>query len=268
MSDTSTPVIVTGMHRSGTSLLANLLLKAGVDMGRLLLEPDAGNRRGYFEDDDFVALHKEILADNGTSWFLDNAPAEFCVTDERAAQARRLIAIRADRSAWGWKDPRTALLLDFWVELLPNAKFVFIFRDAEQVVDSLRRRGDNKLIHQFHGAWPLRKLGFSTFRVRRAIDMWLRYNEEIVRFVKTHPEQSQVLSLASLQSQWPVFLGHMRETWGFNVKDIDVSSVLERKLLSTDVSWWIARTCRRRHDVEAMTKELLRLSSGGTLLHS
>ena len=44
------PIVVAGMHRSGTSLVAGYLQSLGVDMGARLLAADHANPRGYFED--------------------------------------------------------------------------------------------------------------------------------------------------------------------------------------------------------------------------
>jgi len=43
-------LILTGMHRSGTSLMASILQSAGVNVGKNLLEPDKRNPHGFFED--------------------------------------------------------------------------------------------------------------------------------------------------------------------------------------------------------------------------
>src|SRR5689334_14926006 len=57
----TSPIIVTGMHRSGTSLTASLLSAAGVNMGGNLLPADAHNPDGYFEDVEFLELNRTIL---------------------------------------------------------------------------------------------------------------------------------------------------------------------------------------------------------------
>ena len=56
--------IITGMHRSGTSLVARFLHLSGVDMGKEWIDPNEDNPLGYFEDADFVSLHQRILARN------------------------------------------------------------------------------------------------------------------------------------------------------------------------------------------------------------
>ena len=47
-------VIVLGMHRSGTSLIASILHLSGISMGKEFLRPDNGNPGGYFEDLEFL----------------------------------------------------------------------------------------------------------------------------------------------------------------------------------------------------------------------
>ncbi|MEL7418373.1 MAG: hypothetical protein AAGK10_07335 [Cyanobacteria bacterium J06555_3] len=47
---TNSVIIITGMHRSGTSLTASLLQSAGVYLGDRLMSADSGNAKGYFED--------------------------------------------------------------------------------------------------------------------------------------------------------------------------------------------------------------------------
>ena len=41
---------------------------------------------------------------------------------------------------WGWKDPRTTILLPFWQMLIPNLRFVIGVRNPLEVARSLRKR--------------------------------------------------------------------------------------------------------------------------------
>lgn len=56
------PIVVAGMHRSGTSMMAGLLARLGVQMGQTLIEPDPHNPLGYFEDADIVGFHQQAFA--------------------------------------------------------------------------------------------------------------------------------------------------------------------------------------------------------------
>lgn len=72
-------LVIAGMHRSGTSLLANLVARGGVDLGTHLLPGSKGNRRGHFEDVDLVEFHERCLERRGAGPFRppDEAVARF-----------------------------------------------------------------------------------------------------------------------------------------------------------------------------------------------
>ena len=88
--------IVTGSGRSGTSAVAKLLHTAGISVGRDLIEPDASNADGYFEERAVVAVNDRILRSAGLfEWFshatraqILNAAAEH-EADMPSAGARR-----------------------------------------------------------------------------------------------------------------------------------------------------------------------------------
>src|SRR3546814_8776754 len=58
----STALVVLGMHRSGTSALANALAAAGADPGERLVPGSPGNETGHWEDAFEVATHQRLLA--------------------------------------------------------------------------------------------------------------------------------------------------------------------------------------------------------------
>lgn len=159
-------LIITGMHRSGTSLTTSLLQSAGVYIGDRLMNSGNGNIKGHFEDLDFVDFHRQCLTQQGVNregWTTQN---NFAFTSEYLVQAKNLIESKNDRAIWGWKDPRTTLFLDAWQNLIPDIKFVFVYRPPWDVVDSLFRRGD--MIFKQDPAI--------------AIQTWISYNQTILEF--------------------------------------------------------------------------------------
>ena len=60
-------VIVTGMHRSGTSLCASLISLLGVDISDEI-EPTADNPSGHWERPELVQFHDRVLRTLGRSW--------------------------------------------------------------------------------------------------------------------------------------------------------------------------------------------------------
>jgi GT2 family glycosyltransferase len=146
----SSPVVVAGMHRSGTSLLASILSALSIDMGPALLPADSNNVRGYFEDVEFLQLQRAILSaccasnDGGhPDWgWTENETLDPTCFERFMPEASALIASRADRTVpWGWKDPRTTLLLNFWDRLVDDARYVLVYRFPWDVADSIQRLG-------------------------------------------------------------------------------------------------------------------------------
>jgi len=171
-------VVITGMHRSGTSLTASILASAGLDIGSHLLGADAANHRGHFEDVDFLLLHQRILSANGVSPDGFMAAGDPAVPPLMLTQARDFVETRRAKGvAWGWKEPRTVLFLDFWRRLLPEARFVFVFRRPWEVLDSLFRRGNTEF----------------TDNPRLALDVWCHYNERVLGFARREPEKCLVV---------------------------------------------------------------------------
>jgi hypothetical protein len=142
---TSPPVAIVGMHRSGTSMVANLLQQAGLNLGDAadLMPPAAENPEGFYEHLQFVKLNDEVLNVAGAAW--DCPPAAGFDWDDSAldsfrARARRLAVPLEERLPWGWKDPRTSLTLPFWRSAFGPLRIVAVVRNPLEVVTSLHRR--------------------------------------------------------------------------------------------------------------------------------
>jgi hypothetical protein len=156
----TTPVIVMGMHRSGTSLLVRLLHRLGLFCGWKL---HPVNHEAYF----FNELNDWMLRQAGGGWdqprVIDDVLAEpetrelivdylsFMMTSPRSVRylgPRRLLKYRGVMGLgepWGWKDPRNTFLLPLWLELFPDAKVIYVERNGIDVANSLKRRRDRTL---------------------------------------------------------------------------------------------------------------------------
>jgi hypothetical protein len=184
-------VIITGMHRSGTSLVASVLQHAGVNVGERLLGPAVGNRHGHFEDVDFYKFQDRLLARFGQSLVVQSPDALGEISPEEIKQARALIQQRKMHTLWGWKDPRTSLFLEFWHSLLPEAGYVFVYRHPVDVVLSLlRRASDLEAV-----ADPLAGL--------RA---WQVYNEALLRFYEQHSRVCYLCSTSGVVADTDQFV--------------------------------------------------------------
>jgi Sulfotransferase family len=149
-------VCIVGMHRSGTSMVTRLLNLCGLDLGaeQDLLGPDKGNPLGHFENIGFKSLDESLLAHFGGS--TDNPPdLEPNWQDDSSLhvafeEARVLLATFKGKTVWGWKEPRTTLLIPFWRRLLPDARFVICVRNPLEVARSIAERDGMPLEKGFH----------------------------------------------------------------------------------------------------------------------
>src|SRR5919198_4127558 len=168
------PVCVTGMHRSGTSMVARILHECGVYLGPLddLLPPGKDNFEGFWENTRFVELNDDLLTALGGAW--DMPPRDGpdgSVPDDVRRRAEELVAELAAREPWGWKDPRNSLTLPFWQRLLPDLKVVVCLRHPVEVARSLATRGSSS-----------ERFGF---------DLWLTYNR---RLLEATPPQRRLVT--------------------------------------------------------------------------
>jgi hypothetical protein len=170
----TTTLAVTGMHRSGTSMVAHYLQVCGVDIGEDLQPGDVGNPRGYYEDVDILGFHQDLLAHLKVGTF---PTSEVEIAGQVPAEFRRrvqdIVRQKASSPIWGWKDCRTSLFLPFWREMIPEVKFLFLFRHPVSVVDSLLRRGTDPNLTRRPG------IAFRSWRLhnQRILDFYRRNRE-------------------------------------------------------------------------------------------
>lgn len=148
----SSPLIVIGMHRSGTRLLAQILDRIGVFMG--------ADQQADSESITFMAINEGILHQCGAFWS-EPMSAHFLLSqpdfvDSLAANVRATLVARLSdyvgRSEllsgpddvpmppFGWKDPRNTFTLPVWRRLFPQARVIHIVRHGVDVAASLARR--------------------------------------------------------------------------------------------------------------------------------
>ena len=179
----SSCLIVAGMHRSGTSLMGSMLVDAGIQFGDQLTNAGHGNSGGFFEDSVICRIHEQSLEANGinSQGFTNCSEMTFPLPARKQAEADSA-SRRRSSTHWGWKQPRATLFLDEWAKLVPEAKFLLVFRRPWDVVDSLYRRGD----HTFFLRPPF------------ALRVWETYNKAILHFATRHKHRSFVIDAAQL----------------------------------------------------------------------
>ncbi|MCB8777041.1 sulfotransferase [Planktothrix agardhii 1032] len=214
-----TVFIIAGMHRSGTSLAASILQSAGVHIGRRLMEATEFNAKGHFENLDFFEFHLDVFRSLGVNidgWTLkENLQIDEPLID----RAKQLIEQNSLSSIWGWKEPRTTLFLDFWAKLLPEARFLLIYRSPWEVADSLYRRGDKMFQSQ----------------PELAIKYWQHYNQKILDFYNQEQHRCLLTNLKTIVQYQTAYIDTINHKFNVNLSH-PAPSAYDPALLRTEIS--------------------------------
>ncbi len=214
MSEPAAPILIIGMHRSGTSLLAEMLADCGVWMGADCAQH---TESVFFRNQNkaiFQAAHAEWDRPLGVRDLLTCEPladeaAQFLEAAVRSKEAREYLGAQSllrpasltnMNKAWGWKDPRTTFTLPLWLRLYPNAKVAHIYRNGVDVAASLRKRERERKQMMKAPAFSARCMDLD-----RAFELWREYTAEGF-------EQAQALPEGQAQHvQYEAFLQNPRE---------------------------------------------------------
>lgn len=138
-------IIITGMHRSGTSAIAQLIHKLGVSVGphSQLIPGARENRKGFFENLDVVSCNNRILQSIDSTW--DNPQIDRLkdvVVDSTIRQEiRRILTdFKAEEKTFLLKDPRFSLTLSSWLHELNAPLIICCLRSPMEIARSLQKR--------------------------------------------------------------------------------------------------------------------------------
>ncbi|HYC60712.1 MAG TPA: glycosyltransferase, partial [Thermoanaerobaculia bacterium] len=196
-------LIITGMHRSGISPVASLL-------------------GDHFDDVELQALNRRILAgctppeDGHRDWgWTESGAFDASLLPAYRDSAAALVAARDHRgAAWGWKDPRTSLLLDFWDEVFGReARFLLVYRNPWEVADSMLRTGAGVWLE--HPDYPSR--------------IWTHYNRRILDFHTRHRDRTLLVSANRVLRDPEAFGALVRRQFGM---DVDTATFAEDAFIS------------------------------------
>jgi hypothetical protein len=233
-------LMVLGAHRSGTSALAGVIQRLGVELGDNLLGPQAGvNERGFGEHSDLVALHDRLLGQLGSSWdSIHPLPEKWWQSSEIDSISREINNVVekdfGNTKLWGLKDPRLCRLLPLWLNILEQRacepSFVIIYRNPLEVAESLARRDRMEPQHALN-LWLQHILDAELYSrdYPRAI---ISYRQLLEDWRGTMRSVGETLSL-----QWPASIDHAeREIAGFLDESLRHHQ-LNKEALSGVPSW-------------------------------
>lgn len=179
--------LILGSGRSGTSLVAGTLAKAGYFMGSHLWAPDAGNPKGYFEDEEVNRINEDILTsvvperppnprikwlvrDTMGYWERWVAALPLRARITASPEIERRIQKVVSRVPFCFKDPRLSYTLPKWQPFLQSRDVVFVvvFRHPLPCAESM--------LKEVHAKHPL-----LAFDRRSALAVWESMYSHIVK---------------------------------------------------------------------------------------
>ncbi|WP_290525583.1 sulfotransferase [Alcanivorax sp.] len=174
------PVIILGMHRSGTSLFSQWLSSSGLHLGDRLYGASSFNPYGYFEDCDFIELHKALLKSIGGCDSGHEKPlGSRSLFNSDLEKVSALLKHKGGDFMWGWKEPRTCLLLPVYREQCPEARYVVVVRRYESIIASLVKR---ERVNQCRFISFFRRLGAEDLVIKYYQWRFNNYYAEIVDY--------------------------------------------------------------------------------------
>ena len=144
----SRAVIVLGMMRSGTSIVARGLQALGVHFGVDLLAPNSANPTGFYEDMGVLRLNRRLLTvlgvGHGASLISAAAWRRPELSALRSEAVGHVLALASNEPLWGFKQPRTVRVLPFWLDVMRQLDvddgYVVAIRSPYAVASSLLER--------------------------------------------------------------------------------------------------------------------------------
>jgi hypothetical protein len=241
-------VVVLGMHKSGTTLVAQALHRSGIHMGefREELDYDAGNT---YEHHGFQAINRELLApylvpplrhvarrrgrseldaaghprnQDSQAWIRRRGMEARMATGEIPSTATDLIeSLERSHPDWGFKDPRSCLTYPFWRRVLPPHRLVVVFRGLGQVLERYRAGFRHPL------------------RTMRVVQAWTIYNWSILRYVEESEGPVLMLRYERMMNE-PDGLEQLEEFIERPVRDVRDPLRHRSRSSSTSLPAWLA----------------------------
>jgi hypothetical protein len=178
--------VVLGMHKSGTSLISQILHHSGINMGEIdpSVSYDYGNK---YERQSTFKLNEEILGQRDVNSLHLVAPKKLSLSDEHLKQMRQIIDKNNSLYGqnWGFKDPRTCLVYPLWASVLPEHKLIAIYRHPYELWLRYRPR---KLLSRY--------LKFSL--ASQLLARWFEYNTNILFYFEESKADGLLLEYQQL----------------------------------------------------------------------
>lgn len=150
--------VVLGMHKSGTTLVSQLLHAAGIPMIEAVNDARGYDEGNKMERDSTKRINHALLG-SADLFSLDVRPSPGLAPDAalRREMDQLVSALGAEGADWGFKDPRSCLTYEAWRPSLHEHRIVMVFRDPAETWahywNGARRKRKWKVFGQYLRSW-------------------------------------------------------------------------------------------------------------------
>ena len=222
------PILIAGMHKSGTSLCALIMQCLGLEIGEKLLRADEFNPKGYAEDIPLVEINRSALIDQqwDPEWGfynpnMTNVPSKY--HNSWTSTAKNYLQTRySQTNYWGWKDPRNSLLLDKWMSIAPSMRVACVYRSPLGALISLRKTNYSDVAKN----------------AINAVKIWLNFNRHLLDFYSKHPERMIIVNSVYLKNNPHCLIKVLKSKWlwqlnsDHNQLNQNISNIVRNDLLN------------------------------------
>lgn len=130
--------VVLGMHKSGTSLVSQILHRSGIHMGDGFEEGGSYDDGNQWERRDAFLINLSLCGAREEDYFsLDHYRILNGDLPEATESAMRRMIDRREGTGtdWGFKEPLTCLTYALWKRALPSHKIVAVYRSPVEVIN-------------------------------------------------------------------------------------------------------------------------------------
>lgn len=173
--------VLTGMHRSGTSVLARGLEAIGISLGNNLYPAGFDNPTGFWEDNDILEVNEKVLAELGSAYDQVGLPYRLPLEKLKnlKIQAKTILNKKLkSQDIIGFKDPRICRLFPFWEDVLSDIdaekNFIIALRNPVNVFQSLEKR--NGFCYSKSNLLWLEHLTFTTLSIFEKSSIIVNYD--------------------------------------------------------------------------------------------
>lgn len=239
---------VIGFHRSLTSVAAQWLHKSGLCMGEYLMPPAPSNPEGHYEDMPLVALHDDLLNEQGTDWQFSG---EVDIPTDSGLDVMQRYADLRERlhgEHWGMKDPRQCVFLPQWQQVLgERGRYLVVLRHWSASIQSLLKRSARDMAL---GVGAAKVNGRFWREAGHAARVWIAYNERVLAFLEACPSAQRLVVTQQALMQGLALPGLVQEHFGIPLAP-DTPSPINPSLVHDEVAESV-RTHLSRDDIDRM----------------